>query len=91
VYKERDMSEPLYTCSYSTDFWTCAEEACYPKDMLKVHEGKPWCAGCWDEAPAIWVNPDDEDSESVRWDDLEPFVPEHETRIADLTAKLEKV
>jgi hypothetical protein len=78
------MSEPLYTCEYED----CAEEYCYPANMLKVYEGKVWCEGCWENAPTIW--PDGQGGDTgcdwLHWHDLEPFVPEHEKRIAQLEA-----
>lgn len=80
------MSKPLYGCSNPS----CAEEVSYPAVMLRVYEGKPYCDCCWDDAPLAYapgVDPDDEDAEPLYWHDLEPFVPEHEKRIAELEAE----
>lgn len=82
------MSEPMYGCEYED----CAEECCYPANMLRVYEGKVWCEGCWDNAPTIW--PDGQGGDTgcdwVHHWDLEPFVPEHEKRIAALGALLRR-
>ena len=81
------MSKPLYGCSNPS----CAEEVSYPAVMLRVYEGKPYCDCCWDDAPLAYapgVDPDDEDAEPLYWHDLEPFVPEHEKRIAELEFKV---
>ena len=80
------MSEPLYGCENEH----CSEECCYPVNMLRVHKGMVWCEGCWDEAPPIWLdgNGGDDGGDYLRWNDLEPFVPDHEKRIAELEAEL---
>lgn len=82
------MTKPLYGCNNPD----CAEERSYPADMLRVYEGRPYCEGCWDYtalAYAPGVDPDDEDADPLRWRDLEPFVPEHEKRIASLVVEVE--
>jgi hypothetical protein len=80
------MSEPLYGCEHED----CAEECCYPANMLRVYEGKVWCEGCWENSPTIW--PDGQGGDTgcdwLHWDDLEPFVPEHEKRIEEKDEQL---
>jgi len=71
--------EPMYSCSVRG----CAEEVSYPVDMLKVHDGKVICEGCWDCADAVL----NEDDDPISWYELEAFVPAASRRIAELEAQ----
>lgn len=79
-----DVMGPLYSCGEHG----CASEVSYPADMLRVYKGLPYCGLCWDDMPAIWL--DDDQEEYLHWRDLEPFIPEHEKRIAELEQECKK-
>jgi hypothetical protein len=56
--------------------------------MLRVYKGRPYCEYCWEDMPPVFA-PDIDDGEPLMWRDLEPFVPEHDKRIAEQQAEIE--
>ena len=79
------MGEPLYSCSCAG----CRDEVSYPASDLRVHDGAVWCNDCWDYSDPIFITFDEngDGDERLDWLSLEPFVPEHEKRIAELKAE----
>lgn len=67
--EQRYLTTPYFGCAQ------CQETAGHRSDDLHVFEGLPWCRDCWDDSE-FW--------QLHSWDDLEPFVPEHDQRISEL-------
>ena len=80
------MSEPMYSCAGKSEFGCCADDCSYPASMLKDYMGGPYCSGCWSEMPTLYRDANDEDA--IRWDELDNFIPAHESTITQLQSDL---
>lgn len=86
------MSKPLYGCQFEE----CATEVSYPADMLRLHNGEPICEFCYDFCDItddmVLTRDEHGDPDEVRrFNDLPPFVPAHDQRIAELVAERDRL